>query len=126
MACGIGFAMVNGCLPLIAKYVGEHVFNSGATQTEIWQAAQANEGQPLNTSIVFICLLIPATMILRSILSYLNTYYMAWVSLRVLSDMRQRLFEHLISQSLDACFYGLGYYKVSTLCNSGSSRTGAY
>lgn len=101
LACGIGFAVVNGCVPLIAKYVGEQVFHSGASQTEMLRAAAADQGERLGTTIILICLLIPATMLIRSILSYLNTYYMAWVGLRVLSDMRQRLFEHLISLSLN-------------------------
>ncbi len=99
--CGAGYAALNGCLPLIIKYVGEHVFKSGATQADLLQAAATNQGLRLTSVIILVCLSIPITMIARSILSYLNTYCMTWVSLRVLSDMRQRLFQHLMSQSLD-------------------------
>ncbi|PWU06801.1 MAG: ABC transporter ATP-binding protein [Verrucomicrobia bacterium] len=99
--CGGGYAALNGCLPLIIKYVGERVFKGNATQAELLEAAAHNQGLRLTTSIILICLSIPLTMIARSILSYLNTYCMTWASLRVLSDMRQRLFRHLMCQSLD-------------------------
>lgn len=101
LVCGIGFALINGCIPLIAKYVGEKVFRTGASQTEFIHAAEADQGEKLSLSVILICLLIPLTMITRSILSYLNTYCMQWVSLRLLTDMRQRLFLQLISQSMD-------------------------
>ncbi len=101
MLCGVSYAGVNGCIPLAAKYVGEHVFKSGATQAELLRAADANQGSHLTSTIILVCALIPITMITRSILSYLNSYYMMWVSLRALSDMRQQLFNHLVSQSLD-------------------------
>jgi subfamily B ATP-binding cassette protein MsbA len=40
-------------------------------------------------------------MVARGIFSYLNVYSLAWVSLRVLRDIRSELFAHLMSQSLD-------------------------
>ena len=46
-------------------------------------------------------LLIPAVMILRSLLSYANVYCLTWVSLKALRDMRRRVFGHLMGQSLD-------------------------
>lgn len=47
------------------------------------------------------CLAIPAVMLLRSLFAYLNAYCMHWVSLRVLRDIRRRLFGHLTGQSMD-------------------------
>ncbi|WP_235503205.1 ABC transporter ATP-binding protein [Candidatus Xiphinematobacter sp. Idaho Grape] len=99
--CGIGFALVNGCVPLIIRYVGEKVFRTGASQAELIHAAESNQGDKLSLSVILICLLIPLTMLTRSVLSYLSTYCMRWVSLRLLTDMRQALFLHLISQSMD-------------------------
>jgi len=40
-------------------------------------------------------------MVARGVCSYLNSYCMAWVSFRVLRDIRTQLFGHLLSQSLD-------------------------
>jgi subfamily B ATP-binding cassette protein MsbA len=40
--------------------------------------------------------LIPATMFLRSLLGYLNTYLLSWVAIRAANDMRVRLFRHLM------------------------------
>jgi len=51
--------------------------------------------------IFLICALLPATIILRGVCDYLENYYMTWVSLRVLHDMRVKLFGHVMSQSLD-------------------------
>ena len=40
-------------------------------------------------------------MVARGVFSFLNGYCMAWVSARVLQDLRTKLFQHLISQSLE-------------------------
>src|SRR5207302_3031441 len=52
-------------------------------------------------SIVFICLLIPAVMTVRSLMSYGNAYYMNWVSNRVVTDIRNELFAKIVGQSMD-------------------------
>ncbi|PYI41027.1 MAG: hypothetical protein DMC57_08925, partial [Verrucomicrobia bacterium] len=52
-------------------------------------------------SIVFICLLIPAVMTVRSLMSYGNAYYMNWVSNRVVTDIRNQLFAKIVGQSMD-------------------------
>jgi ATP-binding cassette, subfamily B, bacterial MsbA len=38
---------------------------------------------------------------LRSLCDYLNSYYMAWVALRVLADIRCKLYTHILRQSLE-------------------------
>ena len=53
------------------------------------------------TRVLLTCLAIPVVMLLRSAFSYLNVYCMTWVSLRVMNDLRERVFEHITSQSLD-------------------------
>jgi len=45
-------------------------------------------------------LVIPAVVVARGIFSYLNAYCLAWVSFRVLRDIRTQLFSHLMSQSM--------------------------
>lgn len=47
--------------------------------------------------------LIPASMFLRSLLAYLNTYLLSWVGIRAANDLRVRLFHHLMR--LDLKFY---------------------
>jgi subfamily B ATP-binding cassette protein MsbA len=42
---------------------------------------------------------VPLVMILRGFFSYLNAYSMSWVSLRVLNDIRSKLFASIIGQS---------------------------
>src|SRR5258708_6236178 len=39
--------------------------------------------------------------LLLSTFDFLNSYLMAWVSLRVLTDMRSKLYQHILSQSLE-------------------------
>jgi len=45
--------------------------------------------------------LIPASMFLRSMLGYLNTYFLSWVGIRAANDLRVRLFKHLMEMPLE-------------------------
>ena len=47
--------------------------------------------------IVVIILLIPFSMFLRAGLGYVNVYLMNWVSMRVIMDLRVRMFKHVLS-----------------------------
>lgn len=51
--------------------------------------------------ILMLCALLPLLMLLRGIFSYLNSYNMTWVSLRVLNDIRGKLFARIMGQSMD-------------------------
>jgi subfamily B ATP-binding cassette protein MsbA len=44
--------------------------------------------------------LIPAAVLTRGILSYLNSYLMNWTAIRAISDLRSKLFAHLLSLPL--------------------------
>jgi subfamily B ATP-binding cassette protein MsbA len=48
--------------------------------------------------------IIPTVFLLRGIMSYLNVYLLNWVSVRVVVDLRVKLFSHLLS--LPASFFG--------------------
>ncbi len=50
--------------------------------------------------ILMIVMSIPLAMLLRVLFTYLNTYFMTWVSVRVTSDLRTRLFAHVIDQPI--------------------------
>ena len=54
-------------------------------------------GQISNMVIVIIIMLVPFSMILRSGLGYVNVYLMNWVSMRVVMDLRVRMFRHVLT-----------------------------
>ena len=51
--------------------------------------------------VLVICATIPLLMALRGLCSYLNSYYMLWVSVRVLDDIRTEVFRHTLGQSME-------------------------
>lgn len=95
---GVLFALVNGSIPLIVKLVGDRIFPGGADQQKIAEAATSGTGPGLE-AVLWVCLLVPLVMILRGFFSYLNAYEMSWVSLRVLNDIRSKLFASIVNQS---------------------------
>lgn len=98
---GVASGMLNGIIPLVIKTVGDKVLPGGATdRMALMNMADNGEGPGIG-SVLWITMLIPAVMVVRGICSYLNAYCMAWVSFRILRDLRTQLFGHLISQSLD-------------------------
>ena len=100
---GVLAGMLNGVFPLVVKIVGERLFPDGKLPdaSRILLSGDAAMAGPGIKGVLWIALLIPLAMVLRGIFSFLNSYCLAWVSLRVLRDLRNRLFGHLISQSLD-------------------------
>jgi subfamily B ATP-binding cassette protein MsbA len=46
--------------------------------------------------LVLVIAFIPAAMLLRGVLTYLNAYMLYWVAIRVANDLRLKLFEHVI------------------------------
>ena len=55
---------------------------------------------PSTFRLVLVIALIPTSMLLRSVLAYLNTYLLSWVGIRAANDLRVRLFEHLMNLPL--------------------------
>lgn len=100
---GILAGVLNGVIPLVIKKVGETLMpgGAGADMSKVLSAGSNLDGGPGIHSVIWVSLLIPAVMVTRGIFSYLNNYCLAWVSLRVLRDVRSQLFAHLMSQSLD-------------------------
>lgn len=93
---GIGYAASNACVPLVITKVGGSVFSP----SQLLKGAVPTSGRDIK-EVVWICLLVPVIMLIRSILSYANTYCLTWVSLKVLRDIRRKVFGHLMEQSLD-------------------------
>jgi len=98
LLCGVAAGMLNGAFALVVKTVGEKVLPNGLSLGG--EAAAASPTGATFADVLWISLLIPAVMIARGIFSYLNSYCMNWVSLRVLRDIRTELFAHIMSQSL--------------------------
>lgn len=120
LICGVLYAICNnGLLPVVVKNVVASTLPAApASPTEstsfkvglgaIFSPQKPAEPPPgesarrLPTPAVWAaCLAIPAVMLLRSLFAYLNAYCMHWVSLRVLRDIRRKLFAHLTGQSMD-------------------------
>jgi len=97
---GVLYALLNGSIPLLVKYVGDEVFPGGANQEVIRQAAMTDGGGKVD-SVVLACVLVPMVMILRGFFSFMNSYQMSWVSLRVLNDIRSKLFASIVGQSME-------------------------
>lgn len=111
LASGVGYALVNGLFPLVVLFVGRQVFGGSGDAFRIpgllgrlldrIPALDNSAAQAGATGVIIACIVVPLVMILRSSLSYLNSYCMAWVSFRMLRDLRRALFAHLLHQSLD-------------------------
>jgi ATP-binding cassette, subfamily B, bacterial MsbA len=101
LALGFLFGVVSGLLPLVLQKVATTIFHGAAPNA----AELARHSELLNAggsvkSIVWICLLIPAVMTVRSLVAFGNTYYMNWVSNRVVTDIRNELFAKMVNQSM--------------------------
>ena len=96
---GVLAGIVSGSLTLVILKAGESI-GVKLDKSALMPGAVSNEGPGIE-GVIWISMLIPLVMVLRGLFSYLNVYYLAWVSLRVLRDIRTQLFSHLMSQSLD-------------------------
>lgn len=104
-AMGLGFGVLagvlNGVFPLVIKIAGETILPPGQSVGNPTQLIKSGmDSGPGIENVIWISLLIPAAMVARGLFSYLNSYCLAWVSLRVLRDIRTQLFSHLMNQSL--------------------------
>ena len=106
---GIAFAFCNTALPLLTKTVFDFAtVKHGAVSTLPAKVSLVGGGMNgmfhrLATGpggIVIVCAAIPALMLLRGIFDFINNYFVAWTSLKVLGDMRKQVFAHIASQSL--------------------------
>ncbi len=102
LAFGLAYGVINSFFPLVVGKVTSFVFHGSAPnpQALIHEQSVLNGGPKIN-SILTICLLIPAVMAARSFSSFLNAYYMSWVSNRVITDIRDRLFSKMVWHSMD-------------------------
>lgn len=98
---GVLAGLVNGIIPVVLYVVaGKGLPKIPSTGNfKLMEHMPDTSGISLEAKIG-ILMLIPAVVVARGIFSYLNSYCLAWVSFRVLRDIRTNLFSHLMSQSM--------------------------
>ncbi len=102
LASGFAFGMVSSLFPLAVARVTSTVFHGAAPNPMALRSNMAVlDAGPKVNSIVLICLAIPVIMTLRSLCSYGNTYFMQWVSNKVITDIRTELFNKMVRHSMD-------------------------
>ena len=102
LAFGTAYGLLTSALPLLVYRVSSFIFQGAAPnpKTAILHPEILNVGPKID-SIVWICLAIPLLMTIRSLFSYANAYYMAWVSNKVVNDIRNQLFTKVMGHSMD-------------------------
>ena len=98
--CGAGAGITSSLIALILKHVSDNIFGTGGKPDAAHIMSGALAQGPSIKSMAGVCALIPAVMIARSVFSYLNSYCLNWVSLKLLNDIRNDLFRRIIAQSL--------------------------
>jgi len=98
---GILAGLVNGIIPIALYFVGGVALPKAPHIGKVDISGYLPDGQHMSLEAKFgILLIIPAVVIARGIFSYLNAYCLAWVSFRVLRDIRKQVFAHLMTQSM--------------------------
>jgi len=102
LAFGVAYGLMTSVLPLTVLQVSNYIFHGAAPNPRSIMAHREmlNIGPKID-SIVWICLLIPLVMTVRSLCSYGNAYYMNWVSNKVVNDVRNQLFAKVVRHSMD-------------------------
>ena len=102
LAVGIAYGILTSVLPLTVLQVSNFIFRGAAPNPRMVMAHREmlNIGPKID-SILWICLLIPLVMTIRSLCSYGNAYYMNWVSNKVVNDVRNQLFAKVVRHSMD-------------------------
>src|SRR6266480_6694802 len=89
LALGLAYGGVNSLFPLAIARVTSTIFHGAAPNPMALRSnLHALDAGPKVNSIILICLAIPVIMTVRSLCSYGNTYYMQWVSNKVITDIR--------------------------------------
>lgn len=99
LMCGAGAGITNSLIALILKHVSDAIFPGSRPGTAQLMSGALSQG-PSISAMIGVCSLIPAVMVARSVFSYLNSYCLTWVSLKLLNDIRNDLFRRIIAQSL--------------------------
>jgi len=63
------------------------------------QQALVSEVKTSSGALILLVSIVPLFVFLRGLLGYLNSYFLQWVSIRAITDLRVRLFSHLMNLS---------------------------
>ena len=123
---GIAFGGVSSLIPLVVAKVSSVIFHGAAPNPRDLVAHREllTLGPKIN-SIAVICLAIPVVMIARGFCDYANTYFMTWVSNRVVMDIRNQLFSKVVRQSMDFFNRVRSGFLMSRISNDTRSMQGA-
>ena len=96
LLCGAATGVMSGIMAWIIKQASDPAFKAGA------EHAKLGAGVPVEvSSVIWKIMLIPELMIARGVCAYLAAYCMAWVGLKLVVDLRNGLFRHVMSHSLE-------------------------
>ncbi|MBV9276436.1 MAG: ABC transporter ATP-binding protein [Verrucomicrobia bacterium] len=98
---GALFGAATGLFPLVMNHVNTYVFPQGHNRAAILAGTDTSTRPDALHIALLYCSAIPFIFMIRSAFDFLNSYLMAWVSLRVLTDLRCKLYRHILSQSLE-------------------------
>jgi subfamily B ATP-binding cassette protein MsbA len=114
---GAGSAILTAAQAQVIRFVTKQCFREATTDAardtvvthgyfidmtmHKWSDTAAMKVVPVLGHVLLIASLLPLVIISRSLCDYAENYYMTWVSLKVLHDLRIKLFHHILSQSLD-------------------------
>ena len=102
LAFGFLYAGITSFLPLVMAKVTNIAFQGHAmAPTALATHPELMAQGPKINSLILLCLAIPAVMTARSLCSYASAYYTVWVSGKVLTDIRNQLFNKMLSHSMD-------------------------
>jgi subfamily B ATP-binding cassette protein MsbA len=113
--CGVLYGLSNGVLVMVIRPVVNLVFTHSVNLRELLENAPAVL-RPLtdwitarvpsitapssSTGMILMISVIPAIMLVRVLLAYLNIYLVNWSAARAIADIRTKLFDHLQNLSL--------------------------
>ena len=101
---GALYGMTNAALIFAAKYVTAVVFpEDGATAISfgfLGKIQLAPHGEVGLKEVLLAASTVPIIMLFRGVTGYINAYCMLWTSQRVLNDIRQQVFGHILDHSL--------------------------
>lgn len=83
-------------LPGFAQKLIPQVFLDWLTAA---QQALVSEVKTSSGAVILLVSIVPLFVFLRGLLGYLNSYFLQWVSIRAITDLRVRLFSHLMNLS---------------------------
>ena len=89
----------------VPSFIQPYVPDSVLNWLERARQTLASRARTHPWAVIALVATIPAIIFLRGLFSYLNIYFLQWAAIRAITDLRIRLFEHLIN--LSAGFFNL-------------------